>query len=464
MTNLHKILSAALITIMSATVFSCSSSDGSESVDRDNNCAITRMTLGTLLRTVHTNVNGKDTTYVTTIAGSSYPMSIDQLKQEIFNLDSLPAGTDITRIIFNSVSNDGTVVYETKSGKDTLFSATDSIDFTTPRKFTCYSTDGLHSKTYTVKINVHNSNPDNYTWQTVTTSTPVFEGITSQKMFVINGNIVILAISNGQPIAITAHTTTPQDCASSTISGLITLDPTAVMLYGGKLYYADNDTLKTSTDGISWESLATQSTATISRLVATTNQDAFALSQGGILHSTDMFNWTDDDLADDFTQFPQTDITATHSEMAFNPNFHYVIVCGKTTGGSNIIWRKIIDTKGDNSEPWAIYPMDNDNKYLYPTKAQPLIFTYGDQLLHLGLQDGSASQINVSTDGGRCWKPQSTANNPVLATPVSTFSAFVDPDHNIWIATSPAGQIARGRINRLSYDNTPSVFPKHIIR
>ncbi len=464
MTNLHKILSAAIIAIMSATVFSCSGSDGSESIDRDNNCAITRMSLGTLMRTVSTNVNGKDTTYVTTIAGSTYSMSIDQLKQEIFNLDSLPAGTDITRIIFNSISSDGTVVYETKSGNDTLFSATDSIDFTTPRKFTCYSTDGLHSKTYTVKINVHNSNPDNYTWHNVATLTPVFEGITSQKMFVINDNIVILAISDGQPIAITAHTATPQDCSSSTISGLTTLDPTAVMLYNNKLYYADNGTLKTSADGISWQSLATQSPTTISRLVATTHKEAFALSQNGILHSTDMLNWTDDNLADDFTQFPRTDITATHSEMAFNPNFYYVIVCGKTIGGSNIIWRKIIDTKGDNSEPWAIYPMDNDNKYLYPTKAQPLIFTYDDQLIHLGLQDGSASEINISTDGGRCWRPQSTANNPVLDTPVSSFSAFVDPDHYIWIATSPAGQIVRGRVNRLSYDDAPSVFPKHTIR
>ena len=99
-----------LIIVSSVLLCSCLNDSEESDVEITNNCAITDMVLGTLKRTVTTKKSsGEDTTYVTTISGNLYPMHIDQYKGEIYNVDSLPLGTDIKKIVFSSVSSDGTV-------------------------------------------------------------------------------------------------------------------------------------------------------------------------------------------------------------------------------------------------------------------------------------------------------------------------------------------------------------------
>ena len=143
------------------------SSENNFNVDVTGDCAITSMVLGQLRRTMHSiNSEGRDTTYVTSVEGSLYPLHIDQLKREIYNTDSLPRGTHTDRIVFSSIQVDGYLRYRiTETGQDTLYSAGDSLDFTQPRLFTVTSADGSATRTYTVRIVAHQSNMQEFTWR-----------------------------------------------------------------------------------------------------------------------------------------------------------------------------------------------------------------------------------------------------------------------------------------------------------
>lgn len=460
MTVLSKIFTLTAIAFATASLSSCLNDSSSTSVSSDGNCAITRMTLGTIPRIVHTKTTaGNDTTYVTNVAGSAYAMYIDQINQEIYNHDSLPANTIASKIVFSNITSDGTVTYQNANGRDTLFSTSDTIDFTTPRYFTCFSTDGTQSRKYRVRVNIHNSNPDDYTWTAVAKIPEALNGISSQKMFVINNDITIVALKNGTPTLLKAPTQTPASLSATTITGISSFVPTEVFLFNNVLYYVDHGTLKSSTDGLVWQTVDTN--ISLNKLFAVSESEIFAIVGNKIFYSTDTKQWTEDNVADDMTLFPKSEIASTCGEMTFNNNFYSVMVCGKNASGESVVWKKIVDRKGVNTEPWTIYPQDPDNKNTYPNKSQATIFYYDSKIMHLGLTaNGDASEITISTDGGRCWLPQASSQNPNLPGETISFSACCDTDNNIWITTAPDGTIVRGKLNRLSYAKDPTVFSK----
>ena len=440
------------------------SDSSSSNVERDNNCAIKQMTLGTLSRQINSKTSaGDDTTYTINIAGSAYAMYIDQINQEIYNQDSLPINTNLQRIIFSSITSDGTVFYQNNNGKDTLYAKSDTIDFTSPRYFTCYSTDGSQSRKYRVTINVHNSQPEDFTWKAIVNGEQAFNGVTAQKMFVSDSRITIVAIKNGTPTTLQSSTDSPSEWKATTITGLANFIPANTYMFGTTMCYADNGQLKTSADGITWQTQTTN--ISIDRLFATSPEKAYALSDGKIYLSEDLKQWTEDPANDDLSLFPVDEITSTYNDMTFNNNFYYIIVCGKNAGGDKIVWKKIVDKQGVNTESWTIFPQAEDDKNAYPSKEQPVIINYDAKLYHLGLnEEGNPSEIMISTDGGRCWLPQTSTNNPILASGTTSFSAYCDSNNYLWIATAPDGKLVKGRLNRLSYDKKPTVFTKSIIK
>lgn len=98
--------------------------------------------------------------------------SIDLEKGLIFNADSLPKDTKITTLI-PVISYPSTVASaiitmsggEYKSGTvDYKKNPTDSIDFTGKVVLTLVAQDGLTTRDYTIKVNVHNMEPDSLWW------------------------------------------------------------------------------------------------------------------------------------------------------------------------------------------------------------------------------------------------------------------------------------------------------------
>ena len=100
--------------------------------------------------------------------------SIDQLNLRIFNADSLPVGTNVTRMVPSiSVSSASIIELHVKRAglTDTVYNyidnSTDSIDFTNPVELRIVSYDGLSSARYTINVNVHKTNPDTLMWSSL---------------------------------------------------------------------------------------------------------------------------------------------------------------------------------------------------------------------------------------------------------------------------------------------------------
>jgi hypothetical protein len=119
---------------------------------------------------IHTKTDeGKDSLYVVTVTGRFYPMSIDHYSERIFNVDSLPYGCDAAKVTFTTLGASGTLAINSLSQQDvdTFFVATDSTDFSKPRKVTVYAYDGLASRTYNMEVRVHKEDGDSFVWERV---------------------------------------------------------------------------------------------------------------------------------------------------------------------------------------------------------------------------------------------------------------------------------------------------------
>lgn len=155
-----------LLTVL-AVMSSCLKSDD-KTVTLYDDAAITAFSLGTMNRYLHTTSSkGTDSIYKKTYAGSDYLFHIDQITHRVYNTDSLPVGTDVAHVICGVATKNSGLVIIQDIDTDTLryFSSSDSIDFTQPRKFIIYSTDGSGSTEYTISVNVHKEEPDEFVWE-----------------------------------------------------------------------------------------------------------------------------------------------------------------------------------------------------------------------------------------------------------------------------------------------------------
>ena len=140
-----KILSSPtfLMSLLATLMLGACDTTNDTVMDVSRDCIVSRVTVGTLNRTLQTvSSTGADSTYQVTVNGAMYPMFIDQLNNRIYNADSLPVGTDVTKVVFADFNVSGTAsIKSLYTGKDTIFTAKDSTDFSQPRTLTVHSAD-----------------------------------------------------------------------------------------------------------------------------------------------------------------------------------------------------------------------------------------------------------------------------------------------------------------------------------
>ncbi len=98
--------------------------------------------------------------------------SIDLIKGEIYNADSMPYGTKIKELVPVITTFEGASVAELtvkRAGKsdtiyDYLLNSTDTLDFSNPVNLRLVSPDGTVERNYTIRVNVHQQKPDSLTW------------------------------------------------------------------------------------------------------------------------------------------------------------------------------------------------------------------------------------------------------------------------------------------------------------
>lgn len=182
--HIRFILAPAILLMLAAMVASCNSKEEEEE-------EITVTVSNLAIKTFKLKANSKVAADLDSVF-----FSIDLNRGVIFNADSLPIDTDISRLVpeieFASYLQTAKFFYvENNQKKDSVEyteNMTDSIDFTRNVSLELLAADGENTFSYKVKVNVHKQKPDSLMWDrlAVTTLPSRLENPKAQKTVYFN--------------------------------------------------------------------------------------------------------------------------------------------------------------------------------------------------------------------------------------------------------------------------------------
>lgn len=434
-------LSFATVCMMSSCL---GDKDDTEIVTYDD-AAITGLTLGTLNRHTKTS-SGKDT--IVTLTGSSYVLHIDQYAGTITNApDSLPIGTDLKEIKFASVSahnnNSNNVLWKslTSDSIKKRFSNTDTLDFSQPRELYVYSSSGQFSKKYIVDIVAHKEYADSMKWSKLYIDNDI-KNYTSVKAGICNNNLVVLGK--------TASGTELKTLVDGNLKKTRSFSANATMTTNGKtIYVTDGGVIYSSSDAKNWNTVS----ADVKSVLGVCGKEMFAISNANkLMMSLDNgVSWKNETIDDDAKYIPSSDVNFVSSATESNADVKRAFVIGNSSANSKKaeVWSKIIENNPEKDQSWMYQKFNEDNNYYLPRLSNLSVAAYDDNLFAIG---GECNKLYYSMDCGICWK-----KNDIFILPegfsASTASIAVDNDHFIWIVCTGSGQIWKGRLNKMGWDN-----------
>lgn len=464
-----------------------------EQITYTSETSITGFSLGTLhIDRVGKDKNGLDSPYVDTLDCSNYPFTINQLTREIENKDSLPYGTHIDKVITNVTYDAGILVYKPKGAeKDTLWTSTDSIDFSgdtyctstnknSPIEFKVWAYSNAIGQAYKVKINVHQQIPDTIAWKKF--DNPFSNGnLSKQKAVYANGKVYVFG-KNGNDTHI-EYSDVANDNPSSWTPVTINItdvDTYSATAWAGNIYFLAGSPkakqlykLNVTTDKI--EPVGTE----IFEMLIGGNDiksELYVVKDGvsGIYKESP---WTKD--TDPFTQFKAGQPFFSNTTTAsYNSNITTTVALCYNQGNT-----------ANDTTALVFNRMSSDNKWEKRIQNLPLpnlenvtMIYYDGKLYAFGGKSKKPevkpfSQFYCSTDNGLCWRPVTECmafpaevpdpekpnkeyiNFPNLYdTHQGNYSCAVTPKlengtsrgNFIWIVWED-GSICRGRINRLGF-------------
>ena len=458
MTN-KSFVAIVLCTLLSVfSVVGCADDSSSSSIS--NRCSVTSVVLGTMKVQVSTTTSsGTDTTYLTTISGSYTPMEINQQTQEIHNRDSLPLGTIVNRVAFSQFVADGVVALRTLSGIDSVYSTSDSVDCSTPRTFVVYSTDGTAKKEYTLRLNVHQQEGDEFTWWRVTSGNADLAALTEPRATVMqDGTLGVYGLYGGEPVLMNTELSESPEWSRLTLSGDVTgFEPRSV-LQMGNCYYANADAgLLVSDDGLVWSVVEGGLP-----LVAVGSDSLYAISDDTIYCSHDGQNWIRNEV-DTEEALPTADFMSVYVPSATYETYEDILLVG-TRDGEPVVWKRNIDKQGYNTYAWTYYNPSKENTLTFPSLESTALVVYDDRILAFGLDDEGEFQYYISSDGGRTWRDSLTGYSFPVISDMTEVALTADDDNFIWLVCSGTGDVWRGRLNRLSWDEDDGIYERSLKR
>ena len=189
--------------------------------------------------------------------------TIDLNEARIYNADSLPKGTDISRMLINvsypSCHSVTVSINNAERMRDTTFaySNADTVDFTGDVKIKVTALDQVTTRTYDVKVNVHTLESDSLQWDEVAYSQlpSQYGKVADQKTVKFNDDAYCLMADNGYYILAIADaptgTWTKQEVTLPFTPSVRTFTACDDAMY---ILSADNGELYTSTDAVNWTS------------------------------------------------------------------------------------------------------------------------------------------------------------------------------------------------------------------
>jgi hypothetical protein len=148
---------------------------------------------------------------------------------------------------------------------DSLWEATDSLDFRRPIQFKVLAETGVFGRTYEARINVHQQDPDSLVWRKMTNA--FAPNIQTLKAVCTDSHIYIFAEQQSQ-IAMTSSKINDGKTWTqlATIDIPVKADYSSVMEWNNTLYILADNHLYTSSNGLNWTKAETEQT--FSKLLA----------------------------------------------------------------------------------------------------------------------------------------------------------------------------------------------------
>ena len=227
---------------------SCNSTSESEPIVPSSNVAVTAFSI---------NANDKLLNNI-----DSVHFTIDLNARRIYNADSLPKGTDVSKLVLNisfpTVSSAKLHVFGGKIMTDTIIdyatSPTDSIDCTGNVVLTVVSEDALYSADYNVKVNVHNLESDSLYWnRTYRRDLPSRSTPLAQKAVIYKGRAMCFILdTQGYMIADIDNPEAGMWNKTDLNLGFTPIVNSFTATSDALYILADDNTLYTSADGAAW--------------------------------------------------------------------------------------------------------------------------------------------------------------------------------------------------------------------
>ena len=469
------------VVLLSMMITSCLPSDEEDGLVANNDAAMATFALGGLKCIQHTTTSsGADSVYATTIAGSQYKMYIDQLQGLIYNADSLPCGTDVSKVVVSATSkNGGTIgIKNTEDDKVETFVTTDSIDFTQPRKFIVTSQDGTYKRVYTVMLNVHKEQADSFQWKKMGVAAQL-SSLKGMKMVVAANRIWVLGSDGIQTQVYCTSATQPDNWETK---GTFSADAYKnLVVCHNKPFILDNGTLwKIDANDTSWEiaEYSSNGACPMKQLVGSDGVKVFGVDESGKLYASNgaensCNDFTEEELGgEEAAFFPTDDFNGVPLPVSTNNEFTRLVVIGNRSidqypsDATAMVWQKLSDY-GDFAEnqPWQCLSEEARTSFQLPRLTNLTAFQYDGGMLAFG-GDGiggsthkAFGNLYVSVDGGLSWQTEKRFSLPEdFASSKTVFAATSDSQHYIWIICGDNGQIWRGRLNRLGWKQNPKTF------
>lgn len=485
-----------LIAVLLGSLAACNKMDDTTIALYDD-AVITNFTLGTMNR----YIDGVKTTY----KGGEYLFHIDQNTRTIYNNDSLLLGTDAAHVVcgLSSLNNGAIWLVSPDKTEMTYHLATDSIDFTTPRLFRVYNSNGTGYNEYTVKVNVHQEDPDLFVWKKMT-SIPVMSDLRTvaygDYIYVFgNEGGVTKAYKSEDGTAWTAVTLPALTDANAWQNAIANED---------SLYIMDGTKVYRTKDLATWDEDKSEiwGANKLVRLTAASSQELYGLSDEGMLMVKycgllDLGGWISADFEADINaeDLPTADMTTAVYPMVLSDSTDYVLMAGTKEDGTTRIgnvWRRIVDysevglvselkkyieelivaeeaeegTEGITvNRPtwirkWTFMESSKNAPYQIPALKNLQVIYYDNELFAFGGQSyqGDIEALSAfwcSRDNGITWKEDESFSMPPsdemseFDQSATSFSVVVGKEKEIWIVCAGTGEVWRGHLNRVAWDN-----------
>lgn len=155
------IYTLCVILVGSSCLLSCFGDDKDTDKTVYYETTVLNMELLAVNRTYHTiSSKGEDSVYYKKVTDLP-DLTVDEANRKIYNTDSLPYNSDLSRVLVQIETSPltGGLFWKDPDSEDIIFySNIDSVDFTKPRELQAYNNDGKLYRSYTVTLNKHQQN------------------------------------------------------------------------------------------------------------------------------------------------------------------------------------------------------------------------------------------------------------------------------------------------------------------